>query len=45
MEALSPHDAWMCRCLTLAREAHERGAAPIGCVIVRGGQVVAAASE
>ena len=34
------HEAYMRQALLLAREAAEAGEVPVGCVIVRGGQVV-----
>ena len=36
-------EAWMCEALNLAREALLAGETPVGCVIVRGGEIVARA--
>ena len=36
-------EAWMREALTLAREALLAGETPVGCVIVRGGEIVARA--
>ena len=36
-------EAWMREALTLAREAFLAGGTPVGCVIVRGGEIVARA--
>lgn len=38
-------EAFMQRCLVLAREAGQRGDTPVGCVIVAAGQELAAAGE
>jgi tRNA(adenine34) deaminase len=44
-EILGTDESFMRRCIDLARLARQRGDAPVGALIVRGGQVMAEAGE
>lgn len=42
---IAAHEPYMRRCIALAREARARGDVPVGSLVVRGGTVIAEASE